>query len=277
MRVKAMRATISKTKMVAWTFLSMASCGVDDAAADAPAISQLRYSADVGANFIDASTYAARKDFIVDDLAGTRTRQQIPDLPDTVNLADFHVESNNDILFAVDIGLTLGGTYFSPADVVRWNGTTYSKEFDSAAAGVPAGVHCDGVARWGDTGSLLLSFDRTFAANGITIRPADVIAFRGGAFDVKVLDAQALGLLAAFNVDAIDTYRTKDYLLVSFDTGGAVGGVTFTSADVLQWHRTDATWSKRFAVRFFSDRWEHANLDGVAAVNLDTIFQDDFE
>ena len=143
------------------------------AAADAPAIAHLQYSADVGANIVGPASFAARKDFVDDDLAGTRLREQIAGLPDNVVLHDFHVESDGNILFALDIGATLGGTYYSPADVIRYSGS-FSKEFDSVAAGVPAGVHCDGVARSGN-GRLLLSFDKTFTVGGITIRPADVI------------------------------------------------------------------------------------------------------
>jgi hypothetical protein len=245
------------------------------ARADQPNIAQLQYAASVGANLIDATTFVARRDFVADDLAGTRVRVQIAGLPDSVILRDLHVEANADVLFALDTGVTLAGTYFTPADVIRYNGTTFSKEFDAALAGVPTGVHCDGVARLGDSGKLLLSFDSVFAVAGTTIRPADVIVYANGAFGAKLLDAQALGLADTLNVDAIDTYRTKDYLLVSFDTGGTIGGTTFTSADVVQLHR--GTWTKRYALSSFSDRWDSANLDGLAALNNDTIFQDDFE
>jgi len=247
-----------------------------DATADAPAIAHLRYSADTGANIIDATTFAARKDYVDDNLSGIRLRQTIIGLPDTVILRDFHVEPNNDVLFALDIGLNLGGTYYTPADVIRMSGSSLSKEFDSVAAGVPAGVHCDGVARLG-SGPLLLSFDKTFTSGGITIRPADVIAFNAGAFGAKILDAQALGMPSNLNVDAVDTFGTTDYLLVSFDTGGTLAGIPFTAADVMQLHRADGSWSKRFTMTTFSDRWNTANLDGLAAVNNDTIFQNDFE
>jgi len=249
------------------------------ALADAPAIAGIGYAADTGANLIDANTFVARRDFVLDSLGAGRLRVPIPGLPDTVILHDIHIENDahGDYLFALDTGVTLSGTYFTPADVIRFNGSDFSKEFDALAAGVPSGVHCDGVARWGDTGKLLLSFDRTFTVGGKTIRPADAIVFSAGVFGRKVLDAQALGLPANLNVDAIDTFRTKDYLLVSFDTGGSIGGIAFTPADILQLRVTTGTWSKRYTMRNFSDRWERANLDGLLAINNDTIFQDDFE
>jgi hypothetical protein len=258
-------------------FAGAALGAVQGAAAGPPAISALKYSADIGANIIDANTFAARKDFVLDDLADPRIREQIAGLPDTVILRDFHVESNGNVLFALDVGVTLSGIDFTPADVIRFSGSSFTREFDSVAAGVPDGVRCDGVARAGANGPLLLSFDKTFTAAGITIRPADVIAYADGAFGAKVLDAQALGLPANYNVDAVDTLGTTDYLLVSFDTGGTIGGVTFTSADIMLLHRTDGNWTRRFTMSTFSDRWNTANLDGLAAVNDDTIFQNDFQ
>lgn len=249
------------------------------AVADAPAIAGIAYSADTGANLIDANTFVARKDFVLDALGAGRLRVQISGLPDSVILRDFHIENDlhGDWLLTLDVGVTLSGIYFRPGDVIRFDGSSFTKEFDATAAGVPPDVGCDGVARWGDTGKLLLSFDRTFVANGITIRPADVIVYSGGAFGKKVLDAHTLGLPANLNVDAVDTFRTKDYVLVSFDTGGEVGGIPFTSADVMQLHLTSGVWTKRFAMLSFSNRWSYANLDGLLAINNDTIFQDDFE
>jgi len=244
--------------------------------AGAPAISALDYSADIGANLVDANTFVARKDFVIDDLSGARVRQPIPGLPDNVILRDFHIEPNDNILLSLDIGVALSGTYYAPADVIRYAGS-FTREFDSAAAGVPPGVHCDGIARWGATGKLLLSFDRTFTASGVTIRPADVIAYSAGAFGPKVVDSRALGIPDNFNVDAIDTFRTKRYVLVSFDSGGSIGGITFTSADILQLDSASGAWSKRYAPSTFSDRWSKADLDGLAAVNIDTIFEDDLE
>ncbi len=247
------------------------------AVAQSPPIFLLQYSADMGANIVGASRFAARRDYVVDTLVGNRSPVSIAGLPDRVDLKDFHIDPNGDVLFCLDIGATLGGIYFRPADVIRRSAGTFSKFFDAAAAGVPAGVHCDGVARSGIAGSLLLSFDRTFAVGGLTVRPADVIAFAGG-FGAKLIDSSALGLAARLNVDAVDSIGTATDLLISFDTGGQVGGVTFADEDILQLRLSDSTWSKRFTVIGFSDRWGAANLDGLAtASNADTLFNNGFE
>ena len=241
-----------------------------------PFVGQLLYSADVGANIVGAGQYAARKDYVADNLLGARSRVSIPGLPDTVNLRDFQLDANGDLLFCLDVGATLGGTYFDPADVIKLAGGAFSKAFDAAAAGVPKGVRCDGVARDGSNGALLLSFDRTFTVAGTTIVPADVIRVASGAFGTKALDAVALGLDARLNVDAIDTVGTTTDLLLSFDTGGDVAGITFADEDVLQLHYAGNVWSTRFTMLPSSDRWSAANLDGLATLG-DDVFKDSFE
>lgn len=247
------------------------------AMAQSPPIVQLQYSADMGANIVGASRFAARRDYVVDGLVGNRSALSIPGLPDRVDLTDFHIDPNGDVLFCLDVGTSLGGAYFTPADVIRRSAGIFSKFFDAAAAGVPAGVRCDGVARSGIAGSLLLSFDRTFAVAGVTVRPADVIAFAGG-FGAKVIDSSALGIAARLNVDAVDSIGTTSDLLVSFDTGGQVAGVIFADEDILQLRLSDSTWSKRFRVLDFSERWGAANLDGLAtAPNADILFNNGFE
>ncbi|QBB70177.1 hypothetical protein ELE36_07265 [Pseudolysobacter antarcticus] len=244
--------------------------------ADTLPILQLRYSADTGANIVAVGQYASRQDYVSDNLAGSRMRVQIPGLPERSNLADFQVDTNGDVLFALDIGVSLGGTYFYPADVIKYSGGTFSKAFDAVAAGVPKGVHCDGVARLDTNSKLLLSFDRTFAANGFTVRPADVMLITAGAFSAKKLDAQALGFSSALNIVGIDAMGTHTDLLVAFDSAGTVGGVTFTRNDLLSVHLPSGVWTKRYALSSFSDRWNTAHVDGVAALN-DTLFKDGFE
>ena len=247
------------------------------ALAQTPAISHLQYSADRGANIVGSGQYAARQDYVTDDLGGNRTRVQIPALPERPNFRDLQIETNGDVLFATDVGFRLSGIYFDPADVIKYSAGGFSKAFDASAAGVPNGVHCDGVARIGANGALLLSFDKTFTIAGVTVRPADVIAFSSGGFGPKVLDATALGLPAALNVIAVDAMGTATDLLVAFDTAGTVGGVVFTHEDILQLHLANSTWSKRYSLTSFSDRWDSAHLDGLATTTVDTIFANSFE
>jgi hypothetical protein len=248
------------------------------AMAQTPVIVELQYSADIGSDFIDATQLIRRGDYVIDDTHGRRARVRIAGLPDTANLRDFQIDDSGIALFALGAGISVSGTYFDPADVVASNAGIWIKAFDAAAAGIPKGVHCDGVGRWNGNGPLLLSFDTTFSLGGITYRPADVIFVNGGSLGSKLIDASALGLAANLNIDAIDAIGTNTDLLVSFDTAGIVGGVGFNADDVLQIHLADASWSKRFALRTFSARWETANLDGLGTAPVsDFLFADDFD
>jgi hypothetical protein len=244
--------------------------------ADTLPVLSLLYSADSGANIVGTDQYAARQSYISDNLAGARSHVTISGVPERANLSDFQVDANDDVLFSLDIGATLGGTYFSAADVIKYSGGSFSKAFDAAAAGVPNGVHCDGVARLDNTGALLLSFDHTFSANGFTIWPADVMLINAGAFAAKKLDAHALGLPAQLRIVGIDAMGTHTDLLVAFDTAGTVGGVIFTRNDLLQVHLPSGAWTKRYALGTFSDRWDQVHIDGLGARN-DTIFKDGYE
>jgi hypothetical protein len=246
--------------------------------AQEPPVVQLQYSADMGANIVGVSQFAARRDYVIDDTLGTRLHVAIPGLPDTVNLNDFQIDTSNALLFTLDTGVSLGSTFYRAGDVIAYAGGEFSKAFDATAAGVPRGVICDGVARSGTTGALLLSFDRGFAVGGVVVRPADVIAQSGAGFGAKLLDARALGLRANLNVDAIDALGTTSDLLLSFDSGGAVAGVVFADEDILQLHLATSAWSKRFTLLAFSSRWGTANLDGLAAAaNGDALFSNGFE
>ncbi|HMM68845.1 MAG TPA: hypothetical protein PKC03_18075 [Dokdonella sp.] len=248
------------------------------ALAQTPAIVELQYSADIGANLLDASHFVRRSDYVIDNTLGRRARVLIAGLPDTANLRDFQIDSSHIALFALDSGFSASGTYFDPADVIASNDGVFIKAFDAAAAGVPKGVRCDGVARANGNGALLLSFDTAFKVGGVSIFPADVIAVNGNSFGAKVLDARALGIPANLDIDAIDAMGTNSDLLVSFDTAGVVGGIAFTSSDVMQLHLADASWSKRFALRTFSDRWNTANLDGLGTAPVsDFLFDNSFD
>ena len=246
-------------------------------ALDTPPTAQLQYSADIGANLLPANGYVARQEYVIDTLDGARQRAFVPGLAARANLLDFHIDPDGALLFALDVGATLGGTYFRPGDVVRRKNGVFTKAFDAALAGVPQGVRCDGVARR-EASSLLLSFDRAFALGGVTILPADLVLFDGATNRGTVFDAKALGLPASLNVDAADVIGEGSDLLLSFDTGGQLGGVRFADEDIMQYTLATNTWSKRIAPATLSDRWQRANLDGLAsAPNGGDLFRDSFE
>jgi hypothetical protein len=180
------------------------------------------------------------------------------------------------VLFCLDIGAALGGVYFRVGDVIRFADSQFDKAFDATAAGVPWGIGCDGVTRWGNAGDLLLSFDQLFTTAALTVRPAEAAVWNGALFAGKPFDAAELGLNASLNVDAIDAVGTVTDLWLSFDTGGSAGGVIFADEDVVHLQLADPGWSKPHTLLSLSDRWGAADLDGLFA-NDDVIFSNGFE
>ena len=98
------------------------------------------------------------EDVAVDNLLGVVLPVDLGSLPTGVNVTAYHLFANGDQLFSLDAAAVLPGPLTAePEDVVRWDGVSYTLEFDGSAEGVPGGVAVDAVSGLGD--DLLLSFD----------------------------------------------------------------------------------------------------------------------
>jgi hypothetical protein len=236
----------------------------------------LQYSADIpvllaGSN---GALGAHHRDYVA-EVDGRLTRYRLPGIPERANLDALHLLPGAVVLFSLDTAARIDGLATRPSDVVVRSNGVYAVLFDGRAAGVPDGVDLDAVGMSG--GDLLVSFDRAFAVDGMLVRPADVVIVRGDAFAGKLLDAAALGLPAAADIDAVDLPH-PGILLVSFADGGRVGGIVHRDDDIMQLELATATWSLRLAPTTRSDRWHAADLDALAtSPAAHDIFHDGFE
>ena len=131
------------------------------------------------------------------------------------------------------IGVTLPGvriktspTDFSPIDQVqlmRFNGTTYTLEFDAAANGIPNGVITDAVSEIGP-GNLLLSFDVTVAVGGITADDEDLVRFKSGVVSL-FFNGSVAGIDPGLDLDAAHILSSNGHLLLALDGRGTVGAL----------------------------------------------------
>ena len=235
---------------------------------------QLQYSADLPATL--SGTFAQDHEYFID--TGTAlARARIDASPERADLDALQIDANGDVLFSLDVGVVLGGAYYDRADLIRKSDAGFSLAFDASTAGIPPGVNLDAAARRG--ANLLLSFDRSFARGAVVVRPADVVEFNGTTYVGKVLDATALGLGPALNLDAVHAVSNGE-LLVSFDTGGRIAGanIVFADEDILDLVLAGAAWSKPCALRTRSERWGALNLDALSATpGGDGLFKDGFE
>ena len=100
-------------------------------------------------------------------------------VPDGVDIKDLAPHGSN-LLLAFDSTFAAGGTTFFPLDVAEWNGSSLTKFFDGAAAGVPDGMAINGLHLL-PNGHLLLSFDTTGTIAGVTINREDIAEYTPGA------------------------------------------------------------------------------------------------
>lgn len=257
--------------------LSLAACCLAAlaTAASAGTLDRLQFSADIGARWLPSQVSSLDHDYVIDE-SGTLQTVRIPGLPAGVDLDALQIEANYDQLFSLDVDTLLGGTRFRDADVIRLHAGSFSRSFDATAAGVPPGVDCDAVARAAD-GRLLLSFDRSFRANGLLIRPQDVVSHDGNSF-AMMLDGRAAGLPARVNLDALDSTGSNSELLFSLDAGGRIGGVSFADEDLLRVVIATSTITLELDLGARSAAWHAADLDALAvALVADGMFRDGFE
>lgn len=150
-----------------------------------------------------------------------------------------------------------------PADVVRFDGTSYSVVFSAAASGIPNGVNVDAVAMIG--ADLPLSFDTTVSLpGGLTASPADLVRFDGVSFTLFFGGATA-GAPAGLDLDAAHYAGSTERLLLSFDGAGTVGSVTFNKEDVLEFDPATGGWTLVYRGAARHAGWAGANLNALWA------------
>ena len=207
-------------------------------------------------------------DFIADSIGLLNSPGLFP--PEVAVDAAFFDDANPLPLFSLDVTTEISGTVYHPADVLTTNFATFSKVFDSVAAGVPPGVNVDAVSRDAD-GDLLLSFDVTVALSGVTFDDEDLALYDGQDFSL-FFDGSAAGVPTALDLDGADFLKFVGKLALSFDGSGEIDGVFFDDEDVLEYDtslRLVSSWSLAFDASESDLAWDPAaDLDAVIALGL---------
>jgi len=200
---------------------------------------------------LGAGVNAADEDVVVDNQLGVVLLENLGALPDASDVIALAVDVNGDRLVAFDTTTSLaGGVVARPGDVVRYDGTSYSIEFDALAAGVPSGVMTDACSI--SNNGLLLSFDTTVdLGNGLVAADEDVVDWNGTSFSL-VFDGSARGLDPALDVDAVHGLGGGVFQL-SFDTAGQITGLAFDDEDVMRFDGT--SWSVELDATQASSAW----------------------
>ena len=241
--------------------LALATIGTEALPA-ATTLAELRSSPDVtavlgGVAFADEAVAA-------DDRTGGVVAVPLGPLSAEADVAAYHLLADGDHLLVFEATVTLPGPLVArPADVVRFDGASYWLELSGEAAGLPAGARIDALARLPD-GRHLVSLDVAADLGGQAIDDSDLLALGGGPPALH-LAAEAAGIPATLDVDAIHLLESGR-LLVSFDTGGTVGGVAFGGEDVLELDPAGPSWELAYDGDAELEGWVGADLDALWAL-----------
>lgn len=186
----------------------------------------------------------------------------------------FSVESAN------DLGGALVGASALPADVIRlFPPATYQRFFCGAEVGVPAGASVDALClQGGDSGTLLLSFDRPTTMGAFTFQPDDLARFVhtgpgcGGwtlAGANPAFAATAAGVPPGRNVIGVDTLG-PDFIL-SFDVPTTLGATTYVPGQLVRWNGSTFSVFESLAGWPISSAVNGLSLGGNPGVVSDTI------
>ncbi|MDH4351041.1 MAG: hypothetical protein OEW56_07835 [Gemmatimonadota bacterium] len=147
----------------------------------------------------------------------------------SANLVAYHQRADGSQLLAFDITVQLPGAVTAfVGDVVRWDGTAFSKVFDAAARGIPRGTAVDAVSER-PSGHLLLSFDVPVSLGTTHVSPEDLVEWDGTSFSL-VYDGSAAGIPAGTNLWAVHA-RPDGTLLLGFDATIALPGGVLARPD----------------------------------------------
>ncbi len=198
-------------------------------------------------------------------------------IPANADLTVYHMLPNSDALLSFDITIELPGAVIArPNDVVRYDGVSFSIEFDGSAEGIPDGIGIDALsARLG--GNLLLSLDGTVQLGGFVASDEDVVEFDGAAFSLA-FDGSAQGIPTALDIDAMHFATENDNFYFSFDTGGEVNGSVFSDEDLVRYDPGSGNWFLAYDGSSRHAGWVAGDLDAAFVTFLvGFIFGDGFE
>lgn len=193
-----------------------------------------------------------------DNQLGIVALQSLGTIPESADVTGYADAGAGTFLFSLDTTASLsGGVVATPGDVVAWNGATHSIVFDASAQGLPAGVQIDAI---GFGNGLVLSFDTDVSLpGGLTAADEDLVRVVGSTYSMA-FDGSANGVDRALDVDGAQALGGGGYL-VSFDTAGTVGAVTFQDEDILR--HVGGVWSLEFDGSNADADWAAADLDAL--------------
>jgi predicted small secreted protein len=242
------------------------------AAAPAPAQNAVGFSPDVTKDLGSGPSLVVNDHQVAHQTAaGAVTGFLLPPgtLPANVEIAGYHLLANGNTLLVMDTTTALPGlpaaSPAEPRDVVEYAPATglFSVFSDGAAAGIPVGTHIDAIYQ---PDPIPVGPDSIFSVSTTVTLPGlgavddeDLVSYSAGVFTM-VFDGSAAGVASALDVDAIHGVTGPAGWLLSFDTSGTVGGVTFDDEDVLRYDSGLGTYAMYMDASLGDPDWFSSDL-----------------
>ncbi|MBY0398731.1 hypothetical protein K2X89_00410 [Myxococcota bacterium] len=261
MRTVQRAQSLSSVRRIRWQTLVMITgllATEQIAASRALAQQVISASPDITIQLGAANVTTADEAVAVDNQLGVVALQSLGAIPASADVTGYSDAGNGTQLFSLDTTVALsGGVTATPSDVVSWNGATHALVFDGSARGIPSGVQVDAI---GFSNGLVLSFDTDVSLpGGITAADEDLVKVIGSTYTL-VFDGSANGIDRSLDVDGAQADVGGAYL-VSFDTAGTVGAVTFQDEDILR--NVGGVWSMVYDASTADADWGAADLDAL--------------
>lgn len=231
------------------------------------AFAQLVVSGSPDIHLDQSGTFLSPGDVSADIEALMPNRVDLGPLPDGAEITAYSTGfAEGEHFFVLDHTMTLPGSVtVRPRDVVQWDGAAYAIVLPGDANGIPDGVAIDAFTFDSSTGRFLLSFDTTVdLGSGFVVRDADLL---DGSTGMLAFDATAAGVPAGLDVDGVSHVATTQDLLVSFDVGGMIDGISFADEDVLRYSVNGIDpWTLEIDSSTTDPDWGAADLSALHAV-----------
>lgn len=198
---------------------------------------------------------------VLTEAGGNLSQFPLNGVPAAADIDGFALNSDGTALLSLDIGAVLPGPLtVRHNDIVAHDGVGWWMVFDGIAAGVPQGVDIDAISH--AAGDLIVSFDTTFSLGGNTFADEDLVRVDGSTLSM-FFDASSAGIAGSADADAAHVLP-NGHLLLSFDTGGAVDGVNYDHAHVLEYDPVADHWELAYQT-YLLPGWLAADLNAFAA------------
>ncbi len=161
-------------------------------------------------------------------------------IPEGVNI-DAFAYSQGDILFSVDIPISLNGVTHTERDLILYDGTNFSKLLDGPAVGIPDAACIDAATVLSD-GSIVFSLDIPVSLGGIDFKAHDLISYDGFSLDLYFSGSDN-AIPEATNLDGV-WVSPKHEILFSLDIPCSLNGLEVKDKDIIKW--TEGSFSLYF-------------------------------